>query len=638
MTPPASPRELTANAVLLGVLLAVVMGAANVYLGLKIGMTVSASIPAAVVAMGLFRLLPRGGTLHETNMVQTSASAGESLAAGIIFTMPALVIAGVWESFSGWDRFWVITLVALGGGFLGILFMIPMRKVFVVDDKDLPYPEGVACAEVLRAGEGSGGRVGWLVGGLLAGGGVKALQGWIGWVPNTLEWARSFGGRVLFLGSDVSLALVSVGYIVGLRIAVLMFFGGGLAWLIGIPLLGPGFEPGGGAEGGTALAHAWNVWSGEIRYVGVGAMVVGGLASIVKVRHSLVTAVVELSGQLRASSRGSSTVSTERNLGGGAIIVWALLCVLLLGALYFYFMGTVAIALLTLAIMVVLSFFFTAVASYIVGLVGNSNSPVSGMTITAVLVTAGLIYACGYGGQTAILATLGVAGVVCCVACTAGDVCNDLKTGHLIGATPRSQQIIQLVGVFAASFVMWPVLFILHEGDIQAGGSGIGGENLRAPQAQLFASLANGFFGDGDLPTTMVAIGVVVGLIVVGLDAVLVRVYGAERAFRLHPMPFAVGMYLPLGVSVPILLGGLVAHFTRARRGAAGGTGILTASGMIAGESLMGVGLATLAFVGIGTLKWESLGAGFFAVSGLLVLAFAALLLVRAANVREPKA
>jgi len=287
---------------------------------------------------------------------------------------------------------------------------------------------------------------------------------------------------------------------------------------------------------------------------------------------------------------------------------------------------------------VVLSFFFTAVASYIVGLVGNSNSPVSGMTITAVLVTAGLIYACGYGGQTAILATLGVAGVVCCVACTAGDVCNDLKTGHLIGATPRSQQIIQLVGVFAASFVMWPVLFILHEGDIQAGGSGIGGENLRAPQAQLFASLANGFFGDGDLPTTMVAIGVVVGLIVVGLDAVLVRVYGAERAFRLHPMPFAVGMYLPLGVSVPILLGGLVAHFTRARRGAAGGTGILTASGMIAGESLMGVGLATLAFVGIGTLKWESLGAGFFAVSGLLVLAFAALLLVRAANVREPKA
>lgn len=582
--------ELTARAVGLGMGLSVVMSAANVYLGLKAGMTVSASIPAAVMAMGILRLFPRRGSIYESNLVQTAASAGESLAAGIIFTMPALVIAGIWRTFD----FWVTSLIALTGGLLGVLFMIPMRKVFVVDAKELRFPEGVACAEVLRAGE-KGNETGavLILKSILIGGGFKAAGSFLGLFKSALEAAAVFRSRVFFIGCDVSPALVAVGYIVGLPIAVLIFLGGAGAWLVGIPLLGEAH--------GAPLEAAWELWSTKIRYVGVGAMVVGGLHSIFKVRGGLAAAVREMSSHLRGRS-AAAAAAEERNLSGGAILLWTGLCVLAILGIYNHLTRNFGEALIAAAVMVVLAFFMTAVASYIVGLVGNSNSPVSGMTITAVLVTAGLLYILGYGGKEGILATLGVAGVVCCVACTSGDVCNDLKTGSMIGASPRSQQIVQILGIAAAAFVLAPVLIAMHEGSLRMGGSGIGGRDYPAPQANLFANLARGFFAGGKLPWDMVAIGGIVGALVLLLD----YVQGARRSsFRLHLMPIAVGAYLPFGLAVPILLGGLINHAVARRSRSGEGDpnlkrGVLVSSGMIAGESLVGVGLAVLAYFGVG--------------------------------------
>ncbi|MFH2202470.1 MAG: oligopeptide transporter, OPT family [Elusimicrobiota bacterium] len=583
--------ELTVRAVVLGVVLSVVMAAANVYLGLKAGMTVSASIPAAVMAMGILRFFRPRGTIYESNLVQTSASAGESLAAGIIFTMPALVIAGVWQTFN----FWTTSLIALTGGLLGILFMIPMRKVFVVDSKELAFPEGLACAEVLRSGEqGNETGAALVFRSILVGGLFKLLGSFAGLLKGSLEAAKILGSRVFFFGSDVSPALVAVGYIVELPIAVLIFLGGAGAWLVGIPLLG-------GAEG-DPIESAWNLWSTQIRYIGVGAMVVGGIDSIYKVRNGLRLAVKEMSGHLRG--RTKEVPETERNLAGSTIMILGGITIAMILAIYYHLTGDVGETIVTGIAMIVLSFFFTAVASYIVGLVGNSNSPVSGMTITAVLATAGLLYVMGYTGVKGMLATLGVAGVVCCVACTSGDVCNDLKTGALIGASPRSQQIMQIVGVVFAAFILAPVLIAMHEGSLRMGGTGIGGKDYPAPQANLFASLAKGFFGEGSLPWGMIVVGVIVGLLILVADWML---KGRRSGFRLHLMPVAVGIYLPFGLSVPILLGGILAHLVGRDSGAAEKTknlqrGVLVSSGIIAGESLIGVALAILAYFGIGGL------------------------------------
>ncbi len=584
--------ELTGRVIFLGIVLSVVMAAANVYLGLKAGMTVSASIPAAVMAMGILRMLRPRGTMLESNLVQTAASAGESLAAGIIFTMPALVISGVWQTFN----YWVTTLIALTGGLLGILFMIPMRKVFVVDSKELAFPEGLACAEVLRSGEkGNETGAALVFLSIMVGGVFKLVGSFLGLLKGSLEAARLLGSRVFFFGADVSPALIAVGYIVGLPIAILIFLGGAGAWLVGIPLLG-------GAHG-DPLESAWNLWSTQIRYVGVGAMVVGGMDSIYKVRNGLRLAVKEMGGHFRGKTE--AVAETERNLSGNSILLLGGVCVALILGIYYHLTGDVGETLIAGAAMLVLSFFFTAVASYIVGLVGNSNSPVSGMTITAVLATAGLLYIMGYSGAKGILATLGVAGVVCCVACTSGDVCNDLKTGVLIGASPRKQQIMQIAGVVVAAFVLTPVLIAMHEGSIRMGGTGIGGKDFPAPQANLFASLADGFFGTGSLPWDMVAVGAIVGVLVLIADWML-RERLAKPGFRLHLMPIAVGIYLPFGLSVPILLGGLIAYFvgkaSKDHKKANLQRGVLVSSGIIAGESLVGVGLAILAYFGIGGL------------------------------------
>ena len=608
----SSPRlpELTVRAILLALVLSVVMGAANVYLGLKAGMTVSASIPAAVVAMLILKALSRDRTILEANLVQTGASAGESLAAGIIFTMPALLLVGAWQRFD----FLMTTLIAFTGGLLGILFMIPMRRVFVIGSQELQYPEGVACAAVLQAGDAEAAADGpdasvVVIGGLI-GAVFKALVSFAGVLKGTLEAATLTGSRILYFGGDISPALVAVGLIVRLNVAVLIFIGGAIAWLIGLPMLGEGL-----AHAENPLDGAWTLWSTKIRYVGVGAMVMGGVASIVRVRAGLVAAFVEITR--RFSRAQEATDADDRDISSKAIVGFSCLATALVAGVYYALTGNLAVTAVTTVIMLVMSFFFTAVASYIVGLVGNSNSPVSGMTITAVLFTCIMLSLFGFIGEEGMYATLGVAAIVCCAACTSGDVCNDLKTGHLVGAAPRNQQLMQVLGVAVASMVMAPVLQLLHDNTP----GGIGGRELAAPQANLFASLVEGFFGDGGLPWDMVGVGAAVGAGFLVADKILER---RGSRFRAHLMPIAVGMYLPFGLAPPILLGGVIAHLaargtrSEAEADRALQRGVLFSSGVIAGESLMGVGIALLAAFEISRL---SLGLSGGLTTGLTAVA-----------------
>ncbi len=623
-----SPAELTLRTVILGLVLAAVLGAANVYLGLKVGMTVSASIPAAVVATLLLRRVLGGGTVLEANQVQTAASAGESLAAGILFTVPALVLIGVWARFD----FWATTLIAISGGWLGVLFMIPMRRVFIEESPELPYPEGVACASVLEAG---GERAGpddanAVIRGGLLGAIVKLAVSFFGILQSSIESAIAVGGvRPLFIGADLSPALLAVGYIVRLEVALQIFLGGVFGWLVVLPLapevisafapesvdlaraVSMDFE-------GSASERAWTLWSQGVRYVGVGAMAVGGLSALVHVRAGLMRAFVELR---RGWSGRAETGAARLDLPPGQIALFTVISIMIVAALYWRFTGDIGVTVLATVIMVVASFFFVGVASYIVGLVGNSNSPVSGMTITAVLMTGGLLWLFGYTGVEGMVATLGVAAIVCCAACTAGDVCNDLKTGSLVGASPRQQQKMQLAGVVVAAFVMAPVMQLLHDA------YGIGSRELAAPQATLFASLARGFFGGEELPWGLVGLGAGVGISVLLLDRVIARRGGS---FRLHLMPIAVGLYLPFGLSVPIVVGGLIewagrrrvsTEFTKASSASQPSQpsqrGILFASGVVAGEALVGVGVAML--IGLG-IEGPSLS---FTWSGTLSLAAA---------------
>ena len=592
-------KELTLRAVVVGLVLSVVMGAANVYLGLKAGMTVSASIPAAVLAMLILRGLFRGGTILEANQVQTTASAGESLAAGIIFTMPALVLIGAWQRFD----LVMTTVIAFSGGLLGVLFMIPMRRVFVVKpSSELKFPEGVACASVLKAGDTAGAEASNVIWGAVIGAVFKSLVTFFGVIRGILEGAvQGLGGRLFYFGGDISPALVAVGYIVRLNIASQIFMGGAISWIIGIPLLSAQ------SPVGDPLGAVGAFWGSEIRYAGVGAMVVGGIASLFKVRHGLLEAVREIARR-RAVPDDSDLARQDRDISSKAIVALSVMAVLLIGIIYYVLTGNPLITLTTTVIMVLMAFFFTAVASYIVGLVGNSNSPVSGMTITAVLFTGGLLLFgfSGMEGMEGMVATLGVAAIVCCAACTSGDVCNDLKTGSLVGASPFRQQTMQVAGVAAASLVMAPVLQLLHDNTP----GGIGGRELSAPQATLFKGLVEGLFGQGDLPWDMVGIGVGVGLAILVIDGILQH---RGSSFRMFVMPVAVGMYLPLGLETPILIGGLLAYM--ASRGEKEVSerrlhrGVLYASGLIAGESLTGVGIALLASLGIARLELGGPGA-----------------------------
>ncbi|MFT5287158.1 MAG: putative OPT family oligopeptide transporter, partial [Planctomycetota bacterium] len=587
-------KEVTLRAIILGILIGLVMGVANVYLGLYVGLTVSASIPAAVISMGLLRGVFKNGTILENNTVQTIASAGESLAAGIIFTMPALVIVGVWTEFD----FWTVTLVSVTGGLLGVLFMIPLRKPMIVDDEELIYPEGVACAKVLTAGQEGGAGMRAIFIALGAGALIKVLADGYALMSGSLKFHFAAGKAHFFTGITAGPALIGVGYIVGINIAALVFVGGAIAWLVGGPAMTMmGYD-------GIDLAdpELQGVLKTNMRYLGVGAMVVGGLWSIIMIRKGIAQGVRETMLSYRSSMGSSESIPrTEQDMDRRWILLLISATMMITLLLYNNITGSFGVSVLATGLMTVCSFFFVAVAAYIVGLVGSSNSPVSGMTICSVLLTSAFIAAFGFEGEIAIIATLGVAGVVCCATCTSGDVCQDLKTGSLLGATPYRQQWVEVIGVITASFVMWGALTLLHNG------YGIGsdahlplerqGNALEAPQAQLFSQLMNGFFGDEALPWGLIAAGIGIGLVIILVDQLML--VPSKSKVRLHVMPVAVGMYLPFGLSAAIMIGGLLSWMAMRSRTASSAEkeagqerGVLLASGLIAGEAIAGVMLA----------------------------------------------
>ena len=576
MPPSSATRELTVRAVVIGLLIGTVLTAANTYLGLYAGMTVTGSIPAAIVSMGILRGLLRRGTIRENNIVQTIASAGEAVAAGIIFTVPAMLITGVWLEFS----FWKVSLIGLLGGLLGVLFMVPLRRVLIVEDKDLIYPEGVACAQVLEAGESGGSPMRTILSALGGGLVFKSLVGLVAVFRNTAEAAWRVAGTVLYGGTDVSVALVGVGVIVGVEIGVAALAGSVIAWLFAIPIFywqSPLPEQ-------SALDAAWTLWSSQIRYMGVGAMIVGGLSSMWNIRGGIAKALRHLLGGV---GRGAQSVErTDQDLPNSLVGAAFALAAIGTFVLYQSVTGSVSVALTAGIVMLVSSLFFVAVSSYICGLVGSSNNPISGTTICALMFSSVILLILGMTGSAGILGALGVASIVCCAAATAGDTSQDLKTGQLVGATPRLQQTGQLIGILVPVFTIAPVLTLLH----RAYGIGTGEPNaLLAPQATLFASIAEGLFGDSSIPWTMVWIGALIAIGIVLFDGFLQR---SGSRFRAHVMPVAVGIYLPLSLMVPIFLGGLISQRLRKRSEGARHKGLLISSGLIAGEAIAGILIA----------------------------------------------
>ena len=572
-------KEFTVSAVLIGIVIGVVMTAANVYLGLYAGMTVSASIPAAVIAMAIYKGVLKSDSVHQSNIVQTMASAGESLAAGVIFTLPALIIVGAWKDF----EFWPTTLIAISGGLLGIIFMIPLRKTLIQNEKELTYPEGVACAAVLRSGSEGSSSNGFklILKGLVIGSIFKLFSSGLKVIAGSVEFAKKISGSSYFFGFDVSPALLAVGYIINFEIALLVMLGGGLGFFLVIPFLGTPY----GLEDNSALDLAWTLWSTKVRYLGVGAMIVGGIWSIISVRRGLVEGIKGL-GALKSSS--TTVKREEQDMPLFAMMIILSVCFFIMIGLYNYLIGNLGISIMTTVLMIICSFLFTAVSSYIVGLVGSSNNPVSGMTISALLVSSALFLTLGFHGESAILATLGVAAVVCCAACTAGDCSQDLKTGFLIGATPKYQQYAQIIGVLIPAFVIAPVLTLLHHVYVI-------GEGLKAPQATLFASITNALFGGGELPYNMVVYGAIFGVFIIIIDSLFLK----NKKFRLHLMPLAVGIYLPVTLAVPIFIGGIIRHFVDKKTkqmDESKNPGILLGSGLIAGEAIMGVIVAIIIY------------------------------------------
>ncbi|TDI35150.1 MAG: oligopeptide transporter, OPT family [Acidobacteria bacterium] len=598
---PASQNlpEFTLLAIGLGISLSVVMCMANIYVGLYAGMTVSAAIPASVISMGILRGLLKRGTILENNIVHTIASSGESLAAGIIFTVPALVLLGIWTKFNYLET----TLIAMAGGLMGVVMMIPLRKPMIIDQKELRFPEGVACAEVLKAGDRGGADMLGIFTALGIGAAFKVMATVLGVFKGSVEGAVRVGRTGLYAGTDISPMLMAVGFIVGWEVALLIFLGGAISYLGAIPILAWGLDFSGGVTDVIG-----NVWDTRIRFFGIGAMVVAGIYSIIKIAGSMGSAIRTAVRGLRGLEDTVSLPRTEQSITGKALFGLMALSLALSGTVYFVMTGAVAHTLLTTVLMFVLAFFFVAVASYIVGLVGSSNSPVSGMTICTVLITAGLFLMLGYTGTAGMLATLGVAGVVCCAACTAGDICQDLKIGQIVGATPRRLQTGEVLGALVPAFIIAPTMTWLQQA------YGIGepvSENLpalKAPQAVMFEKLVGGLFGQGEpVPWNLVGWGAAVGIVAILVDVMVLQ--PRKTKFRLHAMPLAVGMYLPWTVTFPIMIGGAVFKFVDSRSRARGDSdetrqsvvhrGLLFSSGLVAGEAIMGIVIAILIVAGL---------------------------------------
>jgi len=617
--------ELTAGVIILGSLLSVILAGANAYLGMFAGMTVSASVPAAVISMGILRAL-RSGNILQNNAVQTAAASGEGLASGVIFTLPALVILHVWSRFSYLET----TLIAGFGGILGVLFTIPLRRALIID-QPLQFPEGVATAEVLKAGAEGGGGLDILVLSAVIGAVVKVgstgLRLWtevveVGvWLTGGTATAAAAGaapavataraGAPFYFGINASPALLSVGYIVGFNVAAVIFAGSVINRWIAVPL----FSMYGDASAiltdkldevthksltlAQVLSNASALDAAAIyhkyvtRFLGVGGMLVGGVWSLYKLRKSLLGGITAgLVAYKQRKSGGEAVPRTERDMPMNIILILIALSVIPLFFIFWHFTSSAWISAVMAVVMVIAGFLFSAVASYMAGLVGSSNNPVSGITISTILVSALLLLGLGLKSPVGPVAAILIGGVVCCAAAIGGDNLQDLKCGQLVGSTPWKQQVMQIIGVVVAAFAMAPVLNLLNDAYT------IGSKGLPAPQANLMGTVAYGVF-EGGLPTTIIGIGAAIAVVVIVIDSTLSR-----RGSKIHVpvMAFAVGVYLPFELNVPIFLGGVIAWAVQRaldragasheRRGEVERSGLLAAAGFITGEALLGIGLA----------------------------------------------
>ena len=618
--------EFTVTSILMGIILAVVFGAANAYLGLKVGMTVSASIPAAVISLGVIRVIMKKNSILESNMVQTIGSAGESLAAGAIFTMPALFL---WAEEGKIDMpgYLEITLIALFGGILGVLFMIPLRKALIVEEHGiLPYPEGMACAEVLLAGEEGGSNASTVFAGMGLGAAFKFIVDGLKIVPSdiTTPNIKGYAGQI---GVEIYPALIGVGYICGPSISSYMFAGGIIAWLVLIPAV---VFFGGSIDfatlGNTGLAgqtiaevYAANgasaIWSNVIKYVGAGAIATGGVISLLK---SLPLIIKTFAGAMKSlkNTSGGTNVRTDRDMKMPVVLGIILIVIILI-----WLVPSVPVSLLGAFLIAIFGFFFATVSSRMVGLIGSSNNPVSGMAIATLLISTFVLKATGNTGMAGMTGAIAIGSIICVIAAIAGDTSQDLKTGFIVGATPAKQQVGELIGVVASGFAIAGVMSLLNKA------WGFGSAEIPAPQATLMKMIVEGIM-DAKLPWVLVFMGVFLAL--------------ALEVLRVPVMPFAIGLYLPIYLSCGIMVGGVIRLFLDKKKEAEAkkkemiSNGTLYCAGMIAGEGLVGILMAVLAIIKVGDNSIGAIIGGLFNLSGaagnivgLIVLALMILSLLK---------
>ena len=574
-------NEITLKAFFLSIFLSIILSSAMVYLGLYAGMTISASIPAAIMSMGILRLFKNSNIL-ENNIVQTAASAGESLAAGVIFTLPALLLIGYWDTISYWE----VTKIAMVGGILGALFTVPLRRALILKAR-LRFPEGVATAAVLKTGHETDAKksqqslkiigISALVGGFVKLGEL-AFSVW----SSALGGAVAIKGAIFGMGASLSPSLFSVGYIVGRNIGILAFTGGLISWAVAIPIYSYLY----GFEGDNYFESANIIWNAKIRYLGVGAMVVGGIWSVIQLAKPLIESI-QLS--LKTLQENSDNISLEeRDLPINYVFIAILAMLVPISLTYFGIIGSWSSAVILSFVMLIFGFLFSAVAAYMAGVVGSSNNPISGVTIATILFSSLLIISffdidSSKGAAAAIL----IGAVVCCAAAIGGDNLQDLKTGNIVGATPWKQQLMQLVGVVSAALTLGIVLTLLHEA------YGIGSSDLPAPQAVLMTNVANGVF-QGNLEWGMIYAGAILGIVIIMIDQ-----YQAFRKadFRVPILAVAIGIYLPIELTLPIFVGGMLNHFASKTASEEGkNNGLLIASGLITGEALMAIFIAVPLF------------------------------------------
>ena len=572
--------EFTVTSVLIGCILAVVFGAANAYLGLLVGMTVSASIPAAVISMGIIRIILRRDSILENNMVQTIGSAGESLAAGAIFTLPALFLWAE-EGKIEFPSILTIFLIALFGGILGVCFMVPLRQALIVEEHGtLPFPEGTACAEVLLAGEEGGSKAGSVFKGLGIAAVYKFIADGLGFFPSEIGYAfKGFAGSQI--GIQVLPSLAGVGLICGPKISSYMLAGGTLSWFVLMPAIAlfggdavifPGEDP------ISTLAPA-DLWGTYIKYIGAGAVAAGGLISLIKTFPLIIRTFKQAMQSMTKKHANANTVRTQQDLPMPLLLGMLLVIVILI-----WLVPTFPVNPIGALIIVVFGFFFASVSSRMVGLIGSSNNPVSGMAIATLIIATLLLKVTGTDGTTGMVGAIAIGGIICIVAAIAGDTSQDLKTGFIVGATPKKQQIGEMLGVVVSAAAIGFVLYLLNEA------WGYGTEKIPAAQATMMKMLVEGIM-DANLPWALILIGVFVAVV--------------AEILKIPVMPFAVGMYLPFSLSAGIMAGGAVRFIveklkgTDAEKKERGDRGVLFTSGLIAGEGIMGIILAVLAVIGV---------------------------------------